>query len=407
MKPVGIGIVGIGGYGSAYMSMMDQMEKEDCGKLVAVVIRNRAKYAKEVGALEAKGVAIYPNMTEMLAKSGADIEIVAIPTGINTHCTLLIEAAEAGKHIILEKPPTATIQEMDQMLAVLKRTSRWCQVGFQSQGCSTIMALKHRICGGELGRITYVTVRCKETRNDKYYFRNPWAGKIKQEGGWLLDGGVNNPFAHQLMNALYYAKPLWGEIAEPVSVQAELYRAHDIDSEDTACLRVQTKEGPVIHFFSTLAGKANLPMEITVEGENGSALWSSKFGTTVDFKDGRKETIPPPPSRWSDDVFRNAIQYLRGEAKELQCPLAMTRNFVLAVDGAWMSAGVPVKIDAKFQNIRRDEKSGALVNEIPGIEELIDRGSAERKLFSELGAAWAVSRKPFALAGFRHFDLKV
>jgi hypothetical protein len=57
--------------------------------------------------------------------------------------------------------------------------------------------------------------------------------------------------------------------------------------------------------------------------------------------------------------------------------------------------------------IYTDPKSNSIVTEIPEIEDYINRGVAERKLFSELGAPWAVKTKPFGLQGFKHFDLQV
>jgi predicted dehydrogenase len=406
MKPAGLGIVGIGGYGNAYMQMIAKVEEEGIGKLVAAVIRNRAKYAEAVAKLEAKGVAIRPSLTEMLAKDGDKLEIVAIPTSIPTHCPMMIETVNAGKDVILEKPPTATIQDMDQMLDALKRTGRWCQVGFQLQAHPVVVRLKQIVCEGKLGDIKGISVACKETRRDNYYARSPWAGKARTDEGWTLDGGVNNPCAHHLMIAMCLAKPVMGRIAEPLSVQAELYRAHEIESEDTAALRVQTKEGPVIHFFSTLAGKANSPRVVTVVGTKGRIVFPGKGDTIVEYADGTKETVPPPQDDlWVSDVFRNAIRFMRGEEKALQCSLEMTRNFVLAVDGAWMSAGVPRKIPQEMLRIYHDEKTKSRAIEIPEIEELIDRGAAEGKLYSEMGAPWAEARKPFSLAGFKRFDL--
>jgi predicted dehydrogenase len=408
MKPVALAIVGVGGYGRTYMDSIAQMEKEGCGKLVSAVIRNRAKYPTEVADLEKRGVAIRESLTELLAKDGNSVEIVALPTGIPMHCPQMIEAANARKNVILEKPPTATIQEMDAMLAALKQNGTWCQVGFQSQGNPTVMALKRLICAGKLGVIRHVTVQAKWVRRDSYYARNPWAGKIRVDGSWVLDGTVINPTAHYLMNGMYFANPVWGEIAEPEWVQAELYRAHHIEAEDTSCLRIQTKEGPVIHFFATLAASVTSPVVVTVEGDKGRAVWQMKGDTVVEYKDGGRETIPGQTDEsYRHDVFRNPIRYLRGEAKELNCALAMTRNYVLAMNGAWLSGGVPHKIPDGLLKMYHDPKADSRAIEIPGIEQLIDLACEQRKLFSELGTPWAVKSNPFRLKGYHHFDLSL
>lgn len=413
MRPVNIGIVGIGGFGESYMHTLSRLEPAGTAKLVSAVIRNPAKYADKLPDLEKRGVTIRSTLTEMLKEDGKKIDIVAIPTGIPQHRPMMIEAVEAGKPVILEKPPTATIQDMDLMEDALRRTGQWCQIGFQSQGNPAIRKLKRMICDGVFGAIKCITIKGPEMRRESYYQRNPWAGKLRVPEGpphegrasWVLDGTVMNPFAHQLMNILYFAKPVWNETAEPLWVQGELYRAHHIEAEDTAALRIQLKQGIQIYFFSTLAGPRNGQLEILIEGEKAKAVYGPRGSAVITYADGRVDEFPRPEPNWLDGVFTNAIQYFNGEVKELQCPLQMTRNFVLAANGAWMSSGIPHKIPDDVLKVYDDPKSKSIATEIPEIEEYINRGAAEKKLFSELGAPWAVTRKPFNLAGFKYFDL--
>ncbi|HRU05875.1 MAG TPA: Gfo/Idh/MocA family oxidoreductase, partial [Candidatus Brocadiia bacterium] len=197
MDPVRVGLVGVGGYGRTYYNSIMKLTQEGIMKMGAAVIRSRAKYAEQVAELEKAGVPIRETMTEMIEKDGKNLDLIAIPTGINTHHTLMIEASNAGFNCVLEKPPTSTIQYMDDMLAALKRNKTWCQVGFQSQSRKdTVMGLKRLICDGKLGRIREVAVRATWQRAESYYARNPWAGKFKDGDVYVLDGTINNPLAH-------------------------------------------------------------------------------------------------------------------------------------------------------------------------------------------------------------------
>ena len=407
MEPVSIGIIGIGGYGQTYMRTIDVIEREGIGKLTAAVIRNRPKYAEELEPLEKeRGVRVYPTLGEMLAAEGDALEIVAIPTGISTHRPLMIEAVEAGKDVILEKPPAGTIQDIDAMLAALDRTGRFCQVGFQSQGNPTVLGLKRLVCDGKLGAIERVTVKGTWVRRDSYYTRNPWAGRIKTDDGWALDGTVNNPMAHYLMNALFFAGPR-GACARPLTVQAELYHAHDIESEDTSCVRVTTAEGPTVLFLGTLAANENKPIEIVVEGTKGRAVWPSAGDVAVEYADGATGVVKQPEDEtdYRHDVFRNAIGMLRGKDDALNCPLSMTRHFMLAMNGAWLSAGVPKPIAAEHLKIYHDDQTDSRGIEIEGINAAIDRAAEEQTLYAEMGLPWAEPREPVSVENLTEFDL--
>jgi len=405
MLPVNIGVVGIGGYGRTYMRVIETLEGEGVGCLYAAVIRNRPKYAQEAEVLEARGVRIRASLEEMLEKDAQQLGIVAIPTGIPMHRQQMIQSVEAGCDVLLEKPPTATIQDMDAMLAALERTGRWCQVGFQNQAKSTVRALKHLLGEGRLGCIQTVVVKGCWVRRDSYYERNPWAGRLRFQGEWVLDGTVNNPLAHYLMNALYFAQPEWGRIATPIRVRAELYHAHDIESEDTSAVEIETAEGTRIFFFATLCAEKHSDVLIEVVGDKGTALWPAKGDVEIRLTDGTTEKIPDPGDDCRVGIFRNALLYKAGKVAELDCPLAMTRSLVLAVNGVFKSAGPPRAIAPVYLNVYHDAQANSRAVEIKGISDWIARAFAERRLFSDLGVPWAYRTQFFTLDGFRSFDL--
>ena len=408
MEPVRFGLVGVGGYGRSYYGSIRKVAEEGAGALASVVIRNRPKYAETVAELEAEGAPIRSSLGEMLEADGAGLDLIAIPTGINNHHILLEETADAGFSMVLEKPPTSTIQYMDGMLAALERNGVWCQIGFQSQSNrGTVQGLKRLICEGKLGEIREVAVRACWVRTDSYYERNPWAGMFREGDVYVLDGTINNPLAHQVMNGLYFACREWGRIAEPLRVRAELYKGHRIESEDTSCMELELSTGARMYWAATLCGEkdGDATVYIEVKGEKGRALWNISGDAEVEYNDGSRETIENTMPRPNAEVFRNAIRYYRGEEDELYCPLQMTRNFVLAVNGAFKSSGTTRKIPDDLLHLYTDEEDRAHT-EIPDVDALVERCFRERKLFSDLGAPWAVRTDFFDLAGFTEFEME-
>jgi len=404
MTPVRIGLVGVGGYAATYLSSIETLEKENLLELVSVVIRSPQKYPDQCKSLSERGVAIRSSLEEMIERDAGAIEIAAIPTGILDHHDQMIQAVEAGLDVILEKPSAAVIQDVDEMIAALERTGRFCQIGFQNQSDPAVTGLKRLICAGRLGNVKEVIVVGCWQRSNLYYERNNWAGRFKIEDRYLLDGTVNNPFAHYLFNALYFASSERGRAATPATVRAELYRAHDIESEDTSCLEIACDNGTRVYFYATLCGREPADVTIEVLGENGRAVCTNRGQAQLFAGDEVSEEIVRGDTEPRTEVFRNAARYLRGLDAELNCPLAMTRAHVLAVNGAFESARPPVTIPAEHLHVWSDAASGEVFTHIRGIDELLQRAGAERKLYSDLGVQWARQTKPFTLRDYTRFQ---
>jgi predicted dehydrogenase len=305
----------------------------------------------------------------------------------------------------MEKPPAATIQDVDAMLDALERTGKYCAVGFQAQSAPSVRGLKKEICAGTLGAIREVIVIGQWKRMNDYFTRNRWSGRFMLDGNYILDGTVNNPMAHYLFNALYFISPEWNRAAMPRSVRAELYHAHHIESEDNSCLEVVTENGAKIYFYGTLCAPEEKPVTVEVIGERGRASWA---GNECRIFQGDKEVkvISDNGVESKTEQFRNIVRYQRGLDSELNCPLAMTRAHTLACNGAFESARKTLKIPDDKLFLRKMPDTGAEWIELPNIVEIMQRAAQERKLYSDMGIEWARPTKPFALKNYKLFDMK-
>jgi len=406
MEPVRIGLIGVGGYAAHYLRNILELEKEGVYELASVAIRTRGKYPEQEAKLKGHSAKIRRDFDEMLEKDGNRLEVAAIPTGIDSHRDLTIRAFEAGLNVMLEKPTAATIQDIDAMIAAGERRGRFCAIGVQSQWDTNVTAIKRLIGKGRIGRVREAIVVGNWRRHDSYYERNPWAGAWMLNGRYILDGTVSNPFAHYLFNALFFASPEPGRTAIPASVRAELYRAHDIESEDTSCLEIVCDNGARIYFYATLCAQDSRAPTIEIVGEKGRVFWD--FGDVAKVYEGDRvvEEIPKGLFDPRLPMFRNVARLQRGLDEELNCPIAMTRSHVLALNGAFESAVAPVPIPASHVKRSMDKEAGSIATEIAGIEELSARAAAERKLYSDLGVPWAKKTRPFSLEGYTEFKLK-
>ena len=90
---------------------------------------------------------------ELLAR---DIEAVYIATPQDCHCRQVVQAAQAGKHILCEKPMAMDVRECDDMISACKDAGVKLQIGFMRRYDESFMAAWRRIQDGEIGKVVLV-----------------------------------------------------------------------------------------------------------------------------------------------------------------------------------------------------------------------------------------------------------
>jgi predicted dehydrogenase len=315
------------------------------------------------------GVPQFRHHDELLAAIKPDVVIVCTPP--HTHLPIATAALRAGADVLLEKPPVLDLAEHDELTGVVAETGRVVQVGFQALGSAALARLRDAIAAGALGTVTGIAARGAWSRPAEYFRRAAWVGRRTLDGRPVLDGALVNPFAHAVMQVLAL-------LGEPVStVDVDLYRAHDIEVDDTACLRLRTASGPTAVVAVTLCGEAFVPGNITVTGTGGTA--ELEYPTDRLRLPG-EDDLTAVPGRIS--LLANLVTHRADPATALLAPLAATREFTALL--APILAGVPTVVGAEHRRERPDRV------EIVGVNGAIDAAAARLALFSELpDLTWA------------------
>ncbi len=148
--PMKVGLIGTGGISNRHM--IPYLERPDRVQLTAVcdIVEPLAQeYAKKAGVDE-----IYLDFEEMLQK--ADIDAVDICTGHSSHAPLAIAAANAGKHVIVEKAMAHTLQGCKDMIAAADEAGVTLMVAQHLRYSPESRAVKRFIDEGNLGEIRAV-----------------------------------------------------------------------------------------------------------------------------------------------------------------------------------------------------------------------------------------------------------
>lgn len=286
-----------------------------------------------------EGVGVFTDVAQMLKATEPGIVIVCTPP--RSHLPFALSALESGADVLLEKPPVLDLAEHDTLAAAIERTGRVVQVGFQGLGSSQLPGLQALPPQD-------ISVIGAWHRDDVYWGRSPWAGRLP------LDGALRNPFAHYTMEALAIAR------SEPVRVEVAWCRLRDIEVDDTSTLRVTLADGRRVLIAVTLAGEEIIDGEIRV---------------------GRKEF------RFRDLVDRSLLLNLvehRRRNEPLLAPLSATRGFTAIVD-ALGRMPMPGRLDESAYSVEGPMRT------LRGVNAVLRRCAKDFALLNEIDAPWTAT----------------
>lgn len=403
-KQVNFGIVGIGGYSKTHIDTIFKISETDPDvNLKAAVVRNKAKYPEESSKLEQSGVKLVPTLTDLLATPG--IDVISIPTGMDTHVPYTMQALDAGFPVIMEKPLAGSIDDALILIEHQKKSGLPVFVGYQRMYEPFIHELKRELIKGVIGEIREVRCRVAWPRNKAYYNRNAWAGELKLNDTWVLDCPFNNACAHYLMESLFFAGKTETEAATPVRMRSELYRANPIASADTGVLDIETNNNVRVMFFASHATEQLANPEARIIGSSGEIVFTLD-SYTVHGKDKQPGTISNKNKTGTTGPFVAAAKFARNEKPDIICDLETASKQTIAANGAFMSAAIK---SVPQEQISCEEKSGDDRTKterifVKGLFEAIERGYSEGRMICELQTFdWAAAGKQVELADIKHF----
>jgi predicted dehydrogenase len=241
----------------------------DCNEaqVVALCDQNQERLERvprEVGG-SVSDARLYTDITEMLRDEELQAVSVALPNAL--HAPVTLQALEAGKHVLCEKPLAMSAAQAEEMVATARRVGRTLMVHFNVRFNPTSRAVKQAIEAGALGQV--------------YYARTVWHRKrgIPQLGGWFTQKEVSGGGAlidigvHRLDLALW----LMG-YPRPVSVTGVAYdllgkrlaeaQGKTFDVDDLAAAFIRFENGAALTLETSWASNT----------EKREDQWTQLFG---------------------------------------------------------------------------------------------------------------------------------
>jgi predicted dehydrogenase len=377
-----LALVGCEGYGAQLVKRIISIPH--AGSLLAVTSGNPS--GLDARRCEETGIKVFTSVDDLLAFSSGRVDAIVNVTPIHIHKSVSIRCLEAGFPVWVEKPPVATLAEMDELLSVSARTGLSVDVGFNTIYSEVAQQLKAELVGGIYGKVERIRSIGAWIRPDSYFERSNWAGKLKIGDSWVYDGTINNPFAHAVCNNLYFAASRQHELAEVETLQARLWHGHDIESEDTSSLRCVTKEGVVLLSHFTLCPEEEIDALTVIDTDKAVITLHDFHVVEIAWRDGRQE-VRKNRQENRLDMLENLCSRLYRPSPAL-CPLAMTRPFTQLVNSAFKHVmdqhnGTIPGVPDKF--LERYPHNGSVGTRIRGINACLMRAHESADLM-DLGS---------------------
>ena len=309
IEPIRFAIVGCGRISAFHVEALAACQAEGA-RLAAVcdVVEERARAT----AQRAGGLPWFTDYRKMLAQGGFDVVSVCTPSGL--HPEHARAAAEAGFHVVSEKPIGISLAPVDRLIETCERLDRRLFVVLQNRLNPTIQLLRRAVDKGRFGRMCMVQSNVFWTRPQDYYDQAPWRGT------WALDGGA---FLNQASHYVDLVQWLGGDVVEVEAITGTLARR--IEAEDAGAAVLRFRSGAIATIaVSMLVYPKNLEGSITLMGLRGTARvggialnridqWD--FDQAQDEDGGIRESGYTPPTVYGHGhtgYYRNVIDVLRG-----------------------------------------------------------------------------------------------
>jgi len=267
MKEVKFAILGCGKIGTRHAVKLKGVTG---ARLVAVcdIIPERAdKLSKEHFCRS------YHDIDELLKDPEVDFVNVCTPSGL--HATHSIQAMEAGKNVLCEKPMAIKTADALEMIRVSKESGKSLFVVKQNRYNPPVKLVMNLLKEGKFGKPIKCVVNMFWNRNDDYYKSDPWRGTLALDGGTLYT------------QASHFVDLMLAFMGRPKSIAGFVgTKNHNIEIEDTGVVAVEFENGALGSFnYTTCVTNKNLEGSIFLVGTKGTVKIGGEYLNTIDHFD--------------------------------------------------------------------------------------------------------------------------
>lgn len=269
------GIIGAGVAGRYHAQAIAQTP----GARLVAVCASRSERAAALA--EAFDASVEPDVDALLGRG--DIDAVCICTPSGQHAAQGIAAAQAGKHVLVEKPIAITLADADALINACRAAGVHLGVALQRRTDPDFYTARDAIAAGAFGRLALGAITVPYLRTQEYYDSADWRGT------WALDGGgaLMNQGIH-LVDLLLWL--MGDDVVEVQAYTTTLARAIEVEDCVSAALRFAS--GALGAIAATTVAAPGFPHRVEVYGTHGGLQIEGE--AIVRWETTSASTVPAP-----------------------------------------------------------------------------------------------------------------
>ncbi|MBN9120349.1 MAG: Gfo/Idh/MocA family oxidoreductase [Planctomycetes bacterium] len=255
MKPVRVALVGCGKVAGIHADALASLPEAEFVAACDVSADRAEAFATK------HRVRPFTDLAAMLREAAPEAIVIGTPHPL--HAEAAIRAAEAGVHVLVEKPLAANLADCDAMLAAARKSGVTLGAISQRRFYEPVQRMKRAIDEGKIGSPALGVFVQYSWRDAAYYRSDPWRGKWDTEGGGVLV----NQSPHQLDILLW----LMGPAAEVSGYWANLNHP-TVEVDDTAVASIRFKNGGLGSIITSLSQKPGIYTKVHIHGASGASV---------------------------------------------------------------------------------------------------------------------------------------
>ena len=251
-EKIGWGIIGCGIIGPFHADAVQANEQAELVEVCDIVEEKAKKMAEDYNC------SYVTSIEELLAND--DIQAVSICTPSGMHSEHAIAAAQAGKHILCEKPLDITLEKIDAMIEAAEVNDVKLAGVFQSRTYPALKKVRQAVRDGKIGKLVLGECHQKWFRAHEYYASGDWRAT------WELDGG--GALMNQCIHSIDLLTWIMGDVARLSAYCRRLVR--NIEVEDTSVANLEFTNGALGSFVGTTSVTPAENRLLEIHGDTGT-----------------------------------------------------------------------------------------------------------------------------------------
>lgn len=264
MSKIRFAIVGCGHIAKKHAEAIKNAEGAELIAVCDTIPGNMEFYTSEYGAKP------YINYDEMILNPEIDVINICTPSG--SHAPLTVKAANAGKHVVVEKPIALSLKDTDAMIEACEKNNVKMAVLHPNRFRPAMLELRKAMEEGRFGKLSHANATVRWNRNQAYYDQATWRGTKEFDGGVLMNQAIHN------LDLLVW---MMGDVEEVYSMAATRLRNIEAEDVSTGVLRFKNGSLGVIEAATTIYPK-NFEESLSIFGENGTVKIGGKTANFVE-----------------------------------------------------------------------------------------------------------------------------